>query len=58
MYADLKPSTPSAAVMPPPIDDNVQYTLVVHAQNTAKDLPLYPAGITSDYHLSVTLLLL
>ena len=46
MYADLGHNTPSAAVSPPDIDDNVQYSLLAHDQRMAKQI-LDSAGMTS-----------
>ena len=43
MYAELGPQLRPAAVMPPSIDGTVQYTALIHDQNTAND----PAGKTS-----------
>ena len=45
MYADLAPHTSSAAVSPPNIDGNVQYTLLVHDQKIAMQRPLEPEGM-------------
>ena len=50
MYADLAPPTASAAVSPPTIVDNVQYTLLVQNQKMAKQRTLDPAG---TYNYSV-----
>ena len=47
MYADLASHTASAAVPPPPFDGSVQYTLLVHNENIAKQRTLDPAGMTS-----------
>ena len=47
VYADLGPHTPSAAVPPPTIDDNVQYSLLVHDQKTAEQKILDPAGMAN-----------
>ena len=47
MYADLGHHTLSAAVSPPTIDGNVQYSLLVHDQEIAKQRTLGPAGMTS-----------
>ena len=47
MYADLGPHAPYAAVSPPAIDGNVQYTLLIHDQKTAEQKILDPAGMTS-----------
>ena len=42
MYADVGPQVRSATVMPPSIDEKVQYSLI-HVQSTAKD----PAGMST-----------
>ena len=49
MYADLRPHMPSAGVSPPTIDDNVQYTLLIHDEKMAEQRTLHPAGMRSDW---------
>ena len=42
MYAEVGPQVRCAGVMPPPNDDNVQYTSLNHDQSSTKD----PAGMS------------
>ena len=55
MYADLAPNTASAAVLPPTIVDNVQYTLLVHDEKMAEQRTLDSAG-TYNYSSYVILI--
>ena len=45
MYAELGPQKRPTKVMPPAMDNNVQYTSLNHDKNAAKQIPLDSPGI-------------